>query len=105
MGETYERGNTSKISISLTDADGTACDPDAAVGGGYKVYITIYDICGDSNVVDNAQVTDRLEVGSFYYCWQTTSSVNLGQYKVTISYTKGDYTIVNTDFIKLVSVA
>jgi len=105
MGETYERGNTAKISISLTDADGTATDPDAAVGGGYKVYITIYDICGGTSVVDNVQVTDRTAVGTYYYCWQTISSMNLGEYKVTVSYTKGSYTIVNTDLIKLVSVA
>ena len=105
MGETYERGNTAKISMSLTDADGTATDPDAADAGGYKIYITIYDICGGSNVVDNVQVTDRTGTGEFYYCWQTTSSMNLGQYKVTVSYVKGGYTIVNTDYIKLVSVA
>jgi len=104
MGETYERGNTAKISLTLTDADGTATDPDAAVSG-YEIYITIYDICGVSNVVDNVQVTDRTAVGAFNYCWQTTSSMNIGQYKVTVTFTKGGYDIVNTDLIKLVSVA
>ena len=102
MGETYERGNTARISISITDADGTACDPDVAASG-YKIYITIYDICGASAIVDHEQIIDRIETGSFRYCWQTTSSMNLGQYNVTISYTKA-YDIVNTDFIKLVSV-
>jgi len=105
MSETYERGNTARISMSLTDADGTACDPDAADEGGYKLYITIYDICGGSVILDEEQVTDRTGTGAFYYCWQTTTVMNLGQYKVTVSYIKGGYTITNTDFIKLVSVA
>jgi len=104
MGETYERGNTAKISMSLTDADGTAIDPDAA-DSGYKIYITIYDICAATTIVDAAQVTDRTTVGEYVYCWQTTSLMNLGQYKVTVSYTKGSYDVVNTDLIKLVSVA
>ena len=104
MGETYERGNTAKISMSLTDADGTATDPDAA-DSSYKIYITIYDICAATNIVDTAQVTDRTAEGEFNYCWQTTSSNNLGQYKLTVSFTKGGYEIVNTDLIELVSVA
>jgi len=104
MGETYERGNTAKISMTLTDADGVATDPDAAVSG-YKIYITIYDICAQTAVVDNVQVTDRTGTGLFNYCWQTTSSNNLCQYKLTVSFTKGGYVIVNTDIIKLVSVA
>ena len=104
MGETYERGNTAKISMSLTDADDVVTDPDAA-DSGYKIYITIYDICAETNIVDNVQVTDRTGEGEFDYCWQTTSSNNIGQYKLTISFTKGGYEIVNTDLIKLVSVA
>ena len=102
MATEYERGHTVKIGATLKDADDTLVDPDQ-VASIYQMTCEIKNaITGTAKVT--ATTMTRSATGTFHYYWQTTESLDVGQYEIEIVATYNNYKIVNRDYIDLVLV-
>ena len=89
----YERGKAIRISVEIKDRNGTYIDPTTPV-------IKIAN--NNGKLVVSSTTLTKTETGKYYYIWDTTETMALGNYFITTNGTYSGHSIFERTKIELV---
>jgi len=92
----YEKGKAIRVSVEFKDRNGTYIDPTTPV-------IKIAD--NNGKLVVTSTALTKTETGKYYYIWDTTETMLLGDYFITTNGIYSSHSIFERTKVELVTIS